>query len=570
MLAGQKKTNLVTSFFFIFLVSYSQSLALQKSESVKATTSVEIHSGIPPVPAATIRPAPTELEPFSVPLKITQNSCSQDCVSQANSCNSPCFSQAPSPGRKRCHQSCKSRFDRCQSGCQNQSNIDSKKYKNSIPVIDVHVHINDLITQSLEKKRGLDFSKAADRAIKLMDKYKVQTSIIMVPPARAPSVMLGRINVQSLLEQANRYPERFMVLGGGGSLNPMIQRTPPDQVTEDIKRIFERKAESLIQEGVVGFGEMAALHFSFHKNHPSENTLPDHPLFLLLADIAARHNVPIDLHNEVVSRSIKVPILLRKRNKKNPSRVSENITGLERLLAHNRGAKIILSHSSDATGHRTAKTIRRLMERHSNLMMSLNVLPEFPFQKNLPLKTSGGIKKDWVQLIRDYPDRFLIGSDQFYNNPCPKCRSVDFVGPSMRWLQLLPPDIATKIAIENPRRIFKRKPKRIAVMEPTGKYLSEKDIIKKLVGKTLKLQWMNGDDLELTYEQGGSLSILNSRLHGRTIHKRWWVSKNEALCITLGPHDMEHCAKVKYGNSPKILTFESSNGQHLYDGTLLN
>jgi hypothetical protein len=33
----------------------------------------------------------------------------------------------------------------------------------------------------------------------------------------------------------------------------------------------------------------------------------------------------------------------------------------------------------------------------------------------------------------------------------------DRVGPSRRWLDLLPSDIARKIAFENPKRIFKLK-----------------------------------------------------------------------------------------------------------------
>ncbi len=567
-LIGNKLKLIALCLILIFVFSISQSLARSHRDSSNANRDPKTAQNIL-VPLKDLhRQRFLKPEPVQVPIKIVQNMCVQECLGQANLCNSPCFRKSRSPGRKRCHETCKSMFNQCKVNCEVQTNIEPKEYKNDIPVIDVHAHLNALISQSLEQKRKLDFSGAADQAIKLMDRYSVRTSIIMVPPAKVAPVNLGRINVRSLLEQSERYPGRFFVLGGGGSLNPMIQSTPSDQVTKEIKEEFERRAEGLLRRGAVGFGEMAALHFSFHKNHPPENTQPDHPLFLLLADIAARHNVPIDLHNEIVSRDIKVPQLLRKRNQKNPSRVIENITGLEKLLSHNRRTIIILSHSTDATGHRTARTIRRLMERHSNLMMSLNVLPQFPFQQNLPLRTSGGIKKDWLQLIKDYPDRFLIGSDQFYNNPCPTCARVDFVGPSLRWLQLLPSDIAKKIAIENPQRIFKQKPKRVTSL--SGQYLSEKDIAANFIGKTLKIRWMNGVDMELTYEQGGSLSILTSRFPGRTIHKRWWVSNDNALCITIGPHDRQHCAKVQFGKSSNTFSFESSNEQRHYDGILLD
>ena len=52
--------------------------------------------------------------------------------------------------------------------------------------------------------------------------------------------------------------------------------------------------------GAAGFGEMAAEHFS--GGTPYQFAPPDHPLFLLLADIAARHDVPIDQHMNAVPR----------------------------------------------------------------------------------------------------------------------------------------------------------------------------------------------------------------------------------------------------------------------------
>ena len=95
------------------------------------------------------------------------------------------------------------------------------------------------------------------------------------------------------------------------------------------------------------------------------------------------------------------------------------------------------------------------MARHPNLLMSLNVLPQFPFPQNLALKASGPIDPEWVKLVERYPDRFLLGSDQFYRELCPSCKMIDSLTPSLRWLQLLPPDLSQKIALDNPRRVFK-------------------------------------------------------------------------------------------------------------------
>lgn len=319
-----------------------------------------------------------------------------------------------------------------------------------IPVIDVHVHIHGHPSNTVKDRLGIDYAAAADEAIAQMDKNNVRRSIIMVPP----SIHAGRFNDKGLLGQARRRPERFSVLGGGGTLNAIIHTTAPDAVTDDIRSKFAAAAEETLRAGAIGFGEMSALHVSFFGQHPFEETAPDHPLFLVLADVAARNNVPIDLHTEIVPREMPTPAKLTQLSKNNPPRLKSNVENLERLLSHNPNARIILDHSADATGGRKAAVIRGLMQRHSNLYMSLNVLPAFPFLENLPLKGAGGIAPDWLQLIEDYPDRFMVGSDQFYFPPCPTCKTFNSVTPTMRWIHLLPAELAKKVASDNPRRVF--------------------------------------------------------------------------------------------------------------------
>jgi predicted TIM-barrel fold metal-dependent hydrolase len=317
------------------------------------------------------------------------------------------------------------------------------------PFIDVHVHIFADASTTIEQRLAMNFDRAADQAIAHMDKNKVRVSVIMPTPG-----VRALVDSRVLFAQAKRYPTRLVLLAGGGTLNPIIQKTSPADVTEQVKRDFEAKAESLLRQGAVGFGEMAALHFSYFRFHPFEEVQPDHPLFLLLADIAARHNVPIDLHCEIVPHDMAVSPKLIRRSAKNPPRVHANLAALERLLNHNPRAQIVLSHSTDATGFRKAAIIRGLIERHPNLAMSLNPQNRFLFLENMPLKGTGGINRDWLRLIKDHPDRFMIGSDQRYSEPCPTCRLVERVASSRRWIDLLPPDIARKIAVENPVRIY--------------------------------------------------------------------------------------------------------------------
>jgi hypothetical protein len=74
----------------------------------------------------------------------------------------------------------------------------------------------------------------------------------------------------------------------------MIQAVDADRVTPKSIRDFEEESEALVKAGAVGFGEIAVEHFSSGRGgHPYESTSPDHPLLLALADIAAKHALPI-------------------------------------------------------------------------------------------------------------------------------------------------------------------------------------------------------------------------------------------------------------------------------------
>ena len=66
------------------------------------------------------------------------------------------------------------------------------------------------------------------------------------------------------------------------------------------------RAEELLRQGVVGFGELSIEHLSLPQSPVKdyEYAPADSPLMLLLADIAAQHNVPIDLHMEALPQPI--------------------------------------------------------------------------------------------------------------------------------------------------------------------------------------------------------------------------------------------------------------------------
>lgn len=300
------------------------------------------------------------------------------------------------------------------------------------PYIDAHTHFDE---QNPE---------ASVRAlVQALPKQNMVKAFFLIAPDDSPR---GIHNAAAILAAANPYRGKLGVLAGGETLNPMIQQSVRSgDAGPAVQREFRQRAEDLLRLGAAGFGEMAAEHFAGAT--PYQYAPPDHPLFLLLAEIAAEHDVPIDLHMEAVPHAMPLPPNLK--SPPNPPRLHENISALERLLAHNPRAKIIWAHlGSDGTGFRTADLCRRLIERHSNLYMEIKLDPLAP-GKNFLLK-GDKIKPEWLKLFEGFPDRFIIGSDQHYPQP---------TGPQ-RWqtdvtlLNQLPPALRKRIGTENVAHIY--------------------------------------------------------------------------------------------------------------------
>ncbi len=305
------------------------------------------------------------------------------------------------------------------------------------PYIDAHTHFDERDPEGSVRA----IIQAAPR------ENMVKTFLLIPPDTVSPS---GAIDAAGILAATKPYHERLAVLGGGETLNSMIQQSVRSGDTgAPIRKIFRERAEALLRMGAAGFGEMAAEHFA--GGTPYQFAPPDHPLFLLLADIAAGHGVPIDLHMEAVPRAMALPPDLN--SPPNPPQLHDNISAFERLLAHNPRAKIIWAHlGSDGTGYRTPDLCRRLLQKYSNLYMEIKLDPKVP-GKNF-LMAGEKVKPDWLTLFENFPDRFIIGSDQHYPEPS---------GPP-RWQQAvllfnqLPADLRRSIGTENVARIYDARP----------------------------------------------------------------------------------------------------------------
>jgi predicted TIM-barrel fold metal-dependent hydrolase len=301
-----------------------------------------------------------------------------------------------------------------------------------------------------------NLEKSARIALSAMDAAGVKLNLVMPMPQTVGQNF--KLCYEDLLPVVQEYPSRFAALGGGGSLNVIIQEAMrKGAVTKRMEKEFDARALEIVQKGAVGFGEMTAEHFSMSKKHPYITAPPDHPLFLRLADLAARNDMPIDIHMEAIPE--KMPIPHRFKSPPNPPWVKPNIDAFRRLLAHNRKAKIIWVHLGwDNTGKRTIALTRKLMRENPNLYMSIRIASGMRNRKvaapTFPLDRDGRLKPEWLALFQEFPDRFLIGSDEIIK-PSDDHPSAGSIGSTTKLLDQLPPKLKKKIGYENAYGLYK-------------------------------------------------------------------------------------------------------------------
>ena len=327
----------------------------------------------------------------------------------------------------------------------------------AIRFIDTQAQFDPLVLSRGLRSASAQFKEIIPHIVEEMDRTGVSMTFI-VPPPLPPNVS-PRYDFEEIVPAIAEHRKRFHFLAGGGSLNAMIIGTAPDALSDAVKKRFTQRALDILAAGALGFGEVTASHFSGPDVGMYESTDADHPLLLLLADIAAEHNVPIDIHFDVVPQDMPAPDNLRKSFKANPTALKENLRAFERFLAHNRNARIVWSHAgSDPTRERTVPLMRRLLQSHPNLYMSIRVAVRAP-HPIAPLGVDGKLNAAWLALFSDFRDRFVMQSDAFYQMPPPlKARGIqNALALGRELLSQLPEDVARAIAYENVRRIYNLK-----------------------------------------------------------------------------------------------------------------
>ena len=331
-----------------------------------------------------------------------------------------------------------------------QGAVASRQSKSDeIQWIDVHNHFYP------DNFVHADFSGSVRAALAQMDQAGISKKILLPPP---PGIKPDERFLKACRQACQSHRDRF-AFGCCADLGTMIANST--NVTNALRREFEHKAEEIIRQGACSFGELFLSHLLAPEGEKPNcfGVEPDHPLLLLLADVAARHGVPLDVHFDLIAEDHPSPDHVRAELVRSfPKLFCNKLPAFERLLAHNPKTKICWQHAgSDWYGYLTVDLSRRLLQQYPNLYMSL-ALGRRCVQENAPLSDDQQIRPEWLRLFRDFPDRFVIGSDSFIH---PGDKVNDRLAPPLFWtrrfLNALPPDLAHKIASENAIVLFKLK-----------------------------------------------------------------------------------------------------------------
>ena len=116
------------------------------------------------------------------------------------------------------------------------------------------------------------------------------------------------------------------------------------------------------------------------------------------------------------------------------------------LYSLDKDVKIIWAHAGLG---QPAEAVHALMSAYPNLVADTS-LREYNI-----LAPGGRLNPKWEQIVLEFQDRLMIGSDTWVNEQWDRYASI--MASNRAWLSLLPRDVAEKIAYKNAERLFNRK-----------------------------------------------------------------------------------------------------------------
>lgn len=309
---------------------------------------------------------------------------------------------------------------------QNSTTPSATSQKWSGNFIDTHAHLTANGT-------------TLDEVVSYLDKYKIEKIIVMQTPVNIYANMTPE---QFMIpEAAQKRPDRFAVMYEGEAISLLTSVAGNNSYTPNQEEQFIRLVRDAAASGqYIGFGEIALRHYpqpsAVNKQGLDITNPGDHPWLLALSDIAAEYNMPLDIHIEPDGNTL---------------------PGFETLISHNPKTKIIFDHAGwYNTGEATPDLFRSLMKKYPNLYSSIKLRKaQSDAQKKVSiLDDNQKIKTEWLNLFKEFPDRFTIGTDTKFGLGTNEGDADQHLAVVNTFLTQLPDELAQKIALNNAKTIF--------------------------------------------------------------------------------------------------------------------
>jgi predicted TIM-barrel fold metal-dependent hydrolase len=306
-----------------------------------------------------------------------------------------------------------------------------ERYKD-IRVIDVHNHDAD----------------RAKYALAQWDQFYIDQTVLFgnISEPAALATDLAAMRAYGL------YPDRIVPFFAGV---PIYEADGLEMVRENLEK------------GYFGIGEIvgastyspAASQLEWKSEHPNDGNLPD------IYKMCAEYKVPVLLH---IDPPDGVPIQM-----------------LEQALIGNPDTALIFAH---ANAYNTPQNIEALVSGHSNLYIDFFA----GFTAYSP--DSSYELADFVPVIEQYPDQFLVGTDSGYGTGYDKAALAIY-----ELLDLLAPDTACKVSHQNFARL-------VELQLPTETQVSRIKELSAIAGESATLKLNKRTAHELLFRLEGTVS----------------------------------------------------------------
>jgi predicted TIM-barrel fold metal-dependent hydrolase len=203
----------------------------------------------------------------------------------------------------------------------------------------------------------------------------------------------------------------------------------PDQVVagEPVPEPTSPEAAARLDAALARSGARAAGEAHIRQVSRKIDRSPADPAFVKLLEVAARHRVPVVIHQELDPKAV---------------------AALEAALKAAPSATLVLAHAGSAA----PATLESLIARHKNLVVDLSGMH---FQRTPALATeTGPLDPAWKAIIEKHPERFVIGIDVWAARLFEPAMLDRLMTWTRRILGELSPAAAERVAHRNAAALF--------------------------------------------------------------------------------------------------------------------